>query len=76
MNMKAIEVKGRVDEQGKLALDHDLTFRNKDVRVIILSEEDEEEEQWLQSIGNNTAFDFLKDEEEIYTLKDGKPFDK
>jgi hypothetical protein len=73
--MKAIEVKGRIDEQGKLALDHDLSLRNRDVRVIILSEEDEEE-QWLQSIGNNPAFDFLKDEEDIYTLEDGKPFDE
>ena len=74
MNMKAIEINGRVDEQGKLALDHDLSLRNKDVRVIILSEEDEEEELWLQSIGNNPAFDFLKDEDDIYTLEDGKPF--
>jgi len=71
--MKAIEVTGRIDEQGKLALDHHLSLRNKDVRVIILSEEDEEEEQWLQNIGKNPAFDFLKDEEDIYTLEDGKP---
>jgi len=76
--MKAIEVKGKIDEQGKLALDHNLPLRNKDVRVIILTEEEDEEEekQWLQSIGNNPAFDFLKDEEGIYTLEDGKPFDE
>lgn len=74
--MKAIEVKGKIDEQGKLALEHNLSLRNKEVRVIILSEEDEEEELWLQSIGNNPAFDFLKDEEDIYTLEDGKPLDE
>jgi len=33
------------------------------------------ETEWLQAATSNPAFDFLKDqEEEIYTLDDGKPF--
>ncbi|MFP4091988.1 MAG: hypothetical protein ACLFUB_13055 [Cyclobacteriaceae bacterium] len=73
--MKAIEVKGRVDDQGKLLLDQDLFLRNEEVRVIILSEEDEEK-QWLRNISSNPTFDFLKNEEDIYTIEDGKPFDE
>jgi hypothetical protein len=34
-----------------------------------------EEQEWLQAATSNPAFEFLKDQEEdIYTLSDGKPF--
>lgn len=40
--MKAIEIKGKINEQGNLLLDPELSLRNQNVRVIILSEEEEE----------------------------------
>jgi hypothetical protein len=37
-------------------------------------EEDKDEQIWLASVLNNSAFDFLKDkEEDIYSINDGKP---
>lgn len=33
--------------------------------------------QWLQAASKNEAFDFLNDpDEDIYSLRDGKPFDQ
>jgi hypothetical protein len=29
----------------------------------------------MKSVSNNPAFDFLKNEDDIYSLTDGKPFD-
>ncbi len=76
--MRAIEVTGNIDKKGVLRLDNPLIMREKKVKVIILvSEENEEPEEklWLSAMANNPAFEFLHDEEEnIYTLKDGKPF--
>lgn len=74
--MKAIETLGKVDEKGQLHLTSPLNFKNKPVRVIILiQEEDSEDDQWLNALSNNPSFDFLKEpEEDIYTLEDGKPF--
>ena len=75
--MKAIEVTGEIDSKGFLRLDHPLKMREKKVKVIILVSEDEEAEdkQWLSAMTSNPAFDFLHDEEEnLYSLTDGKPF--
>ena len=76
--MKAIETTGRIDKRGLLLLDNPLQTREKKVKVIILMQEENElddEKLWLTFISNNPAFDFLKDkEEDIYSLKDGKPF--
>lgn len=75
--MKAIEVNGEIDNKGILHLDHPLNMKEKKVKVIILvSEEDEEAEEklWLSAMSNNPAFNFLHDEQEdVYSLKDGKP---
>lgn len=78
--MKAIELKSKTDKTGRLKIDYKLDKSERNVRVLILIDEDlsteEEEELWAYSISRNPAFDFLKDpEEDIYTLKDGKPFD-
>ena len=36
----------------------------------------DEESVWMNSISNNSAFDFLNDpREEIYSKSDGEPFD-
>ena len=76
--MRAIETTGKIDKKGFLFIDNPLRTREKKVRIIILLPEDDEsdnEKLWLTSISNNPAFDFLKDkEEDIYSLKDGAPF--
>lgn len=76
--LKAIETTGSIDEAKHLRLDADLPISGPmRVRVIVLYPGDEEwsEEQWLKAAASNPAFAFLADEEEdIYTLDDGKPF--
>ncbi len=77
--MRAIETTGRIDKKGLLRLDNPLRTREKKVRVIILMQEENEldnEKLWLTYISNNPAFDFLKDEEEIYSLKERHKFQK
>jgi hypothetical protein len=79
--MTAIEMTGTVDENHQLQLDGVLPFAGpKRVRVIVLSPlieitEDWNETEWLKASLNNSAFEYLQDpEEDIYTIKDGKPF--
>jgi hypothetical protein len=76
--MKAIETTGTIDEQRRLVLDEPLSLTGPGrVRVIILmpEEADIDEKEWLQAACTNSAFDFLKaQEEDIYTPSDGKPF--
>ncbi|MCB0579303.1 MAG: hypothetical protein KDD10_08355 [Phaeodactylibacter sp.] len=74
--MRALEVTGKINEEGFLSLDQPLKCHNKRVRVIILiSEEEEIEDQmWLESMASNPAFDFLKEpDEDIYSVEDGEP---
>ncbi len=77
--MKAIEIKSKTDKSGHLRIDYKLNTAERNVRILILIDEDkpeqEEEKLWIQSIAKNPAFDFLKEpSEDIYSLKDGKPF--
>jgi Trm5-related predicted tRNA methylase len=74
MIMKAIEINSKTNKKGHLKLDLDLKEADKNVKVLILLEEEiNDENEWLKIISNNPGFDFLKDEEEdIYSLKDGK----
>ena len=74
--MKAIEASGRIYKEGFLRLDNPLRTRENKFKVIILMQEENElenEKLWLSYISNNPAFNFLEDEEEIYSLNDGKP---
>src|SRR5215510_8348663 len=75
--LKAIEVGSTIDEQRQLRLDEPLPIVGPSrVRVIILipDETDINEQEWLQAVASNPAFDFLKEpEEDIYTLADGGP---
>jgi hypothetical protein len=75
--MKAIEISAKTDKRGHLKLDYPLELKNGNVRVIILMEEnhnaEKDEEKWLKSISSNPAFDFLKEEPEIYSVTDGIP---
>jgi hypothetical protein len=76
--MNAIETTGVVDAQHQLHLDEPLPLPGQSrVRVIVLVPELEEfsETAWAKAAAANPAFDFLKEAaEDVYTVKDGKPF--
>ena len=70
--LKAIEITATIGSNRQLTLDEDLpenVLAGK-VRVIVLfSEEDFNESEWLKAASKNDAFDFLNDEaEDIYIL--------
>lgn len=76
--MQALETFGTIDKKGHLILSKPLEYRNKVVKIIVLiADEDDtiENEEWTAALSANPAYDFLKeDEEDIYNLSDGKPF--
>ena len=60
--MKAIELTGQVDSEGRLHLNEQLTaVQAGPVRVILLVPEDPdiEESEWLRTASANPAFDFF-----------------
>ncbi len=75
--LTAIETTATIGANRQLTLDEDLpeTISAGKVRVIVLfSEEDFNDSEWLKAASKNEVFDFLNDEtEDIYTLEDGKP---
>jgi len=76
--MQSIETTGTIDSQGQLQLDQPLSnAKDQRVRVILLFAEPDgaiEEAEWNSAAAKNPAFAFLREEEEdIYTLNDGKP---
>lgn len=72
--MRAIEINSKTDSKGDLKIDFHLGKVENKVRVLILLDDAEDDERmWIDAITQNPAFDFLKDEEEIYSLRDGKP---
>jgi hypothetical protein len=76
--MKAIEVIDTIEEGCRVRLDEPVPAAvGERVRLIMLVGEDEATEQErLQAATHGGAFDFLKHpEEDLYTLKHGKPFD-
>jgi hypothetical protein len=77
--MRAIEINSKTDKFGHLKIDYKLNQSERNVRVLILLEDDqyelEEEKLWMNSISNNPSFDFLNEPaEDIYSPKDGEPF--
>ena len=74
--MKALELKGHIDDLGNLILEKPLDISDKDVRVIILipEEDDISDQEWLEAASTNEAFYDLMDEEDIYSLQDGEAF--
>jgi hypothetical protein len=77
-DLKAIEAMGEIDKDGELHLDEALPVHGPSrVRVIVLIQNSDaiEEQDWLRAASRNPALEFLKDQEEdVYTLSDGKPF--
>jgi hypothetical protein len=76
--MKAIEIKSKTDKTGHLKISYQLDKSNRNVRVLILLDDDnkiDEEKLWMDSISKSPSFEFLNDKsEDIYSLKDGEPF--
>lgn len=76
--MKAIEVVGTIEEGRRVRLDEPLPVGvGGRVRLIMfVAEEEPSEQDWLHAAHQGGGFDFLNaQEEDIYTLRDGKPFD-
>lgn len=76
--LTAIETTGTVNANRGIILDEDLPLDEKSrVRIIVLFDENSDdlnEKEWLKSASNNEVFGFLAgDDEDIYTLEDGKP---
>ncbi len=77
--LTAIETTGTINANRQITLDEEPPGNAPNrVRVIVLYDEDAEnfsEKEWLKAASKNEVFDFLNDEtEDIYTLRDGKPF--
>ncbi len=73
-----IIVSGVIEESNRLLLDDPIALKsNTRVSIYIVPEDDDVSEiEWMRWLAANPAYDFLKDEEEdIYTLTDGKPID-
>ena len=78
--MKAIEINTKTDKNGHLKIGYNLNKAEKEVRVLILYNEDysdlDDEKMWIDTISGNPAFDFVNDpDEDIYSLKDGESID-
>lgn len=75
--LTAIETTGTINANHELVLDENLPDNAPSrVRVIVLfnEETDISENEWLKAASGNEIFDFLNDEDEdIYSLEDGKP---
>ena len=75
--LTAIETTGTINANHQIVLDEDLPSNAPSrVRVIVLFDEDTDisEKEWMKSASGNEVFEFLNDEDEdIYTLEDGKP---
>ena len=71
--MRTIEFKSQTNNRGVLEINYPLKTKNKNVRVVVFIEDENEDEEklWLQSMNTNLTFDFLKEEDDIYTLNDG-----
>ena len=75
--MRAIEIVSKTDKTGLLKINYKLDKSESNVRVLILLDDDNEQEDeklWMRSISRNPAFNFLNDlVEEIYSSNDGEP---
>ena len=71
---KIIETTGTVNNGKIIYLDVSLPFSNNEKVKVTITDLDNEEE-WLASATKNPSFkDVFNDDEDIYTLDDGKPF--
>ncbi len=78
--LTAIETTGTINAKHQIELDEDLPSNAPNrVRVIVLFDENSDdfsEKEWMKTASGNEVFDFLEDEDEnVYTLEDGKPLE-
>ena len=82
--MQTIKTTGIIDNNNIIKINKTISkqFINKSVQILIIIQDDNEqtdeidEQLWLKSITENLAFEFLSEQEEdIYSLTDGKPFE-
>ncbi len=75
--MKAIEIISKTDKKGHLKINYPLNKPDSKGRIFLLVEDEDEkgeEANWLTSVSNNPAFDFLAEEvKNIYSITDGEP---
>ena len=78
--LTAIETTGRIEQSGRIVIDETFSVNAPtSVRVIVLfpASEDLNESAWLQAASKNEVFGFLNDpDEDIYSLRDGKPLEQ
>ncbi len=74
---RAIEVLGTVNGNGELLIDVPLPFSaNCRVKVLVAEDDGEDDIDLLAAFASDPANkDIFCDEEDIYTLEDGKPFE-
>jgi len=75
--MLTVEATGTIEEGRRINLDQSLPdIGRRRVRLIVFLEEDTDidEQEWLRAASTNSAFAFLADEPNLYTLADGEPF--
>ncbi len=72
--LTSIETTATMGAGRQLTLDDDIPVEvSGRVRVIVLFDDDVADADWMKSAASNSVFDFLADEEEIYSLEDGTP---
>jgi hypothetical protein len=73
----SVETTGTLEKGRRIVLDEPLPGSGEGrVRVIVFLDEDADfgETEWLRAASGSSAFAFLADEPELYTLGDGEPF--
>jgi hypothetical protein len=74
--MKAIELRGEIDDQHRLNAQVPHSFPAGSVRVIVLiPEEDETGSAWEAGVSSEWSAELSDPEQDIYTLSDGQPLD-
>jgi hypothetical protein len=78
--MKAIELHTTTDMLGQLKVEYNINQPKKNVRVLILVDDEypnlESDDVWLSNAANSTAFSFLNEPvEDVYSLNDGERID-
>lgn len=74
--MKAVELRGEIDDQHQLHADVPQSLSPGTVRVLVLiSEEDEVGAAWAAGVSSEWAAELSDTTQDIYTLSDGQPVD-
>jgi hypothetical protein len=74
--MKAVELRGEIDDQHRLHAEAPLSLPAGSVRVILLiPDEDEGGAAWSGGVSSEWSADLGDSAQDIYTLNDGQPVD-